>query len=331
MIERSRVLAEHFSFAPGIADQFNKSCDTFGSRYWIVDNSGSMATSDGHVLISGHAGVAGMVSCSRWEELGASICWHAEMSSRLHVPTEFRLLNPPGAGAAQIITVGEGKLSEEVAAIQKCMGSGPTGRTPLCSQINQVVQKIRAQAPQLRAEGKKALLVLASDGASTDGDVASALRPLHDLPCWVVIRLCTDDDSVVNYWNEIDEELELDMDVLDDLCGEAAEVTAVNPWLVYGVNLHKLREFGTTTKCFDLLDERPFKPNEIKDLLQVIFGSAGTIQHPDLGLEGFEKSIEEAQKNCPEIYDPLRNRKRGWVDVKKLRKAIGQEGGCVIM
>ena len=61
--------------------------------------------------------------------------------------------------------------------------------------------------------------VIATDGESTDGDLADAMKPLEDLPVWVVIRLCTDEDSVVEYWNNIDSQLELDMDVLDDLNG----------------------------------------------------------------------------------------------------------------
>ena len=40
--------------------------------------------------------------------------------------------------------------------------------------------------------------VIASDGEATDGDIAAALRPLRDLPAWVVVRLCTDDDRVVH-------------------------------------------------------------------------------------------------------------------------------------
>ena len=40
----------------------------------------------------------------------------------------------------------------------------------------------------------------------------------------------TDQDRVVDYWNNIDQQLELDMDVLDDLCGEAQEVHEANNW-----------------------------------------------------------------------------------------------------
>ena len=50
------------------------------------------------------------------------------------------------------------------------------------------------------------------------------MRPLELLPVWVVIRLCTDEDKMVNYWNGIDNEIELNMDVIDDPLGEAGEI-----------------------------------------------------------------------------------------------------------
>ena len=50
------------------------------------------------------------------------------------------------------------------------------------------------------------------------------MRPLQQLPVWVVIRLCTNEDKMVEYWNNIDSAIELNMDVIDDPQGEAAEI-----------------------------------------------------------------------------------------------------------
>jgi hypothetical protein len=210
-----------------------------------------MATSDGHVLIDSSLGTEAMVACSRLEEVGGSIHWHAELASRLRVPTEFRLLNPPGYRAAQNVKVGLGDPINEMKSITNFLAAGPTGRTPLCAQIREVHQEISSISDDLRRTGKKALVVIASDGAATDGSVSEALRPFQRLPVWIVIKLCTDDNDIIDYWNKVDEDLELDLDVLDDLSGEAAEVVENNPWLNYGVNLHKLREWGTTRKEFD--------------------------------------------------------------------------------
>ena len=115
--------------------------------------------------------------------------------------------------------------------------SGPSGGTPLCRHINEVIAKVRAMEASLRSSGQKACIIIATDGESSDGDVAAAMRPLQNLPVWVVVRLCTDEDRIVNYWNNIDNQLELDMDVLDDHRGEAEEIYAHNPWLTYGVTL----------------------------------------------------------------------------------------------
>jgi hypothetical protein len=52
----------------------------------------------------------------------------------------------------------------------------------------------------------------------------TALVPLQTLPVWLVVRLSTDDEAIVKYWNKIEKKLTLEMDVLDDLFGEGLEV-----------------------------------------------------------------------------------------------------------
>ena len=127
--------------------------------------------------------------------------------------------------------------------------------TPLCYHINDIVMKIRAQEAHLRQNGQVACIVIATDGESSDGDVARAMAPLKQLPVHVVLRLCTSEERIVEYWNKVDQELELNMDVLDDLFSEAKSVNEKNSWLTYGEPLHRMREFGVSTKELDLLDE----------------------------------------------------------------------------
>lgn len=54
--------------------------------------------------------------------------------------------------------------------------------------------------------------------------VTETMRCLKNLPVWVVIRLCTNDNNMTQYWNGVDSEVELNMDVIDDPLGEAKEI-----------------------------------------------------------------------------------------------------------
>ena len=148
------------------------------------------------------------VKCSRWAELTDALKFHVGFAKAASAPTEFRLLNGP------VVRVGfdpyEGP--EGVNTLNEAFSQMPNGGTPLCRHIREIEAQIRGYEAQLRASNQKAVIIIATDGEASDGDVASALRPLKDLPVWVIVRLCTNEDNIVDYWNNIDGVLELNMD-----------------------------------------------------------------------------------------------------------------------
>lgn len=256
--------------------------------------------------------------------------FHGEIASRLNAPTEFRLLNPPQGVASQYVTVGVGSARDHhnVELLRRSLASHPSGGTPLCAHIQSIASDLRRRRATLDQRGQRCVVLIATDGCSTDGDLSRALKPLARLPCTVVVRLCTDDDSVVNYWNKIDDDLELELDVLDDLKGEAQECKKLNPWLTYCLPIHRIREFGAPSKLFDLLDERTFRPRELSVFVDYFHRAGGRSlsRQLDNGPEAFGSALNRVLLDVPLVVDPLRRyTKRPLIDIKlAVRLAKGE-------
>jgi len=217
-----------------------------------------------------------MVPCSRWTELAECLNFHADLAHHAGAPTEFRLLNggpPVRIGFTSSIAGKQQSPRSQQRQLDKFkvkLKDAPFGQTPLCRHLTEVIAQITSVADELRQKGQLACLVIASDGEATDSKLTKVMKQLKDLPVWVVVRLCTNDPVIIRYWNEIDQELELNMDVVDDYHGEGMEIKKLNPWLTYGEPLHRIREFGVHIKELDLLDEQECQIAQVRQIAAVM-------------------------------------------------------------
>eukprot|EP00607_Mallomonas_marina_P009047 CAMPEP_0182417848 /NCGR_PEP_ID=MMETSP1167-20130531/2287_1 /TAXON_ID=2988 /ORGANISM="Mallomonas Sp, Strain CCMP3275" /LENGTH=350 /DNA_ID=CAMNT_0024591657 /DNA_START=200 /DNA_END=1249 /DNA_ORIENTATION=- len=298
------------SWPNGLQDQFLRSCRKIPIRFVIVDDSGSMSAGDGRRLVS-EGSKKGFVNCSRWSELTESLRFHVLLAEEARAPTEFRLLN----GGAPVMVGFGNDHGEGRNRAMSLLDSSPGGCTPLCAHIHAIVEQIKELAPQLHANDQKAVLVIASDGEASDGDIAHAMKPLQYLPVWVVVRLCTNEEKICTYWSEVDKQLEVDMDVLDDYESEAVEIGRVNDWLTYGEPLHRLREFGVTMKDLDLLDETCLVADQMRNVIAMITtgGKASDIPHPELDWEAFVEKMQLILEEAPLTWCPLVKDVAPWV------------------
>jgi hypothetical protein len=336
-------------YSRGLAKSLELSRNAFAHHFWIVDNSGSMQTCDGHRRAeTGNRTTVKMISCSRWEEIQETINDHIRMAGLLEAPTRFRLLNDPGVafGPQQFGVADDGQaiIPEQVSAALKIMQRArPRGCTPLTKHILEIHHEIRAMAPTLQANGQRVTIQIATDGLPSDergysveahrDEFVEALRCLEGLPVWVVIRLCTDEDAVVEFYNDLDSQLELSMEVLDDFTGEAKEVYEHNPWLCYSLVIHRMREMGFHDRVFDLLDERKLSKSEVRDFCHVLFGEENMDGIPDPNVEWnhFCKAIKKLLRTEDEQWDPVQKRMKPWIDLHTLNHIYGDGSPCCIL
>lgn len=262
----------------------------------------------------------------------------AKMATALRARTDFHLLNPNNG--FDILTVCPDSFTlasscrgttADVETIQAAMRTSPCGTTPLTESVMRIVSMIEPHAHDLRARGERVAVVIATDGLPNNRhSFVSAMQSLQRLPVWVIVRLCTDDDDIVEYWNDLDRNLESPLEVLDDLRSEAVEVEKLNPWLTYGGPLHLCRLFGLPGALFDALDETPFLPFQIKEFVEDLLGVP--IGHdPQVEKGAFLKDVKEALAEVPPVVHPITLQTRPWLDVDKLERAMRPKQQCVLM
>ena len=335
-------------YTDGLIKSIARSNMNFPLRIWVVDNSGSMVTGDGHRLVhTGSSNDVRYVNCSRWAEIQETVEYHAQIAALLEAPTVFRLLNDPGrmAGPQQFSIAERGSdfVSEDLAvAMQTIRAASPTGVTPLAEHVREIRANVEAMKDELYNTGQKVVIVLATDrlpsnnygysNRETSNEFRDTLRSLEGLPVWIVIRLCTDEEDVVNFYNDLDSQLELSLEVIDDFSGEAEEVYEHNKWLNYALPLHRIREMGFSHKLFDLLDERTLTKEELRQFLVLLFGvdKFDGVPDPQIDWHGFLKRVDKIANSEKKQWNPVKKRLTPWVDVRKMNSVYGGEA-CTIM
>jgi hypothetical protein len=285
-------------------------------RYFVCDDSTSMESEDGKQFI-GEGTQKRIVRCTRWAELRETLKFHVKLSSLASVETEFRLLN---SGLPVTVGVSAADDAINVPQFESLLDQSPSGGTPLCHHVNEIVQNLTQLSPLLRKNGSKAAIIICTDGEPSDGDISEAMRPLSNLPCYVVIRLCTDQASVIRYWNDLGRRLELYIDVIDDPISEAQEIAlSANNWFTYSEPIHRLREFGCPIKEYYSVDLKRFDHAQMKSLCCLIFGCPSSeLPHPVDEWKHFIFKLSELNDAEGAVWDPVSKEPAKWIDMRRL-------------
>ena len=321
-------------FTFGFIEAFHRNRSKVYHAYCIWDNSGTMTKFDG-MRICMSSGRIRFLRCTRWKELSETALFQIDLAAAIRAPTTHRLLNHPGHNAREQIfsiastpedTTLEHDVSLASATIQQVK---PSGHTPLTEHVQAIRAIVEPMNEHLRTNGKKIAIVIATDGLPTN-EYGEATKQAHDLfmaemralgryEVFVVVRLCTNESRVVDFWNGLDKNPELKLDVLDDYLSEAKEVHAKNPWLTYGLSLHHLREMGFDDEVLDDLDERPYSIPEIQEFLTILLGQV-VLPDPDVNWRNFCDQVEEYVSREQMPYNPIYGRTTPWINMRELRR-----------
>jgi hypothetical protein len=98
---------------------------------------------------------------------------------------------------------------------------------------------------------------------------------------------------------------------------QAKEIHVHNPWLTYGIGLHRMREAGLSTNIMDYIYERPLSLNEVYEWCMDFFvGDSSTpMRHPSKDWDGFVADLVEFLRREKLVWNPIKDKLCPWINV----------------
>lgn len=311
--------------------------------FYVLDNSGSMAKNDGKTFQRNSDGtVFKLPYVQRWQEAVSKIQKIATYNIKRGMVAAYFLLNPRN-GKSWIedkdYVVIDNTEKINVLTRELCHPGNITGRTPLAEMTKKFRETLENYVKSDRYDMTPVCFNIITDGQPSDEYAFE--RELRELirqySIFLTINLCTEDESVVRYYNSLDVQLGTEisgLDVIDDFEQEAAEINRKgNRIVAYSMDLHVCRMAGCYSPIADLWDEMLLPPHLVTKLCNEVLGIEhdGEIDIPNWAVQTDEYCalIEEHTRKMPMVYDIWLRRMRPVVDVGLLKKRITRHNSYV--
>lgn len=331
--------ADALRLPAGFIASLMKAYKSTDSRLWLMENTSSMKIRDSHraKIDASLKYIRKDGGHSRWTELSQTVDFHVKMSARCFIPTKFWLVNDPGSSVGpQRFSVAWGnhddvKAERTIALDMMKRITLDTDQNHLTRQLRKIEKRVREEAPRLIAANKVVTVVLCTQGRQTDEngnegpavlkDCVDSLKALSKLPVKIVVRLCANDEKAEEFVSEIDCKLD-SVVVLGDYWREAIKVHLHNPWLTYGLGIHRLREACLTSDLLNDLGRRAYTVDDIYEFCKEFLIGEKEIYspHPRNSLDAFLRGINNLLEDEKCQWNPVKKKLTQWIDMSELER-----------
>lgn len=308
---------------------------------YVIDNSGSMGYyHDGKSFsLEADGTIKSQSHILRWAEARSKTLQIAEYNIRRRIRATYYLLNPYSnsyVNSTDYVLIDpnvndnahNNRNMERLLAPLKTLllDRNVRGSTPLDRVTDHFARSLRRTLSSRVHQRAPICYNIITDGEpNSKSRFETSLRNLASTsshPLFITINLCTDDDAVVDYYNNLDRMLGNEvsgLDVIDDLVSEQAEViNAGNNFFTYGHDVHVCRMAGCYSVVADLMDETVFLPHHANKLIKELLKPENPL--PDWhDSDAYVNAVRSLAEQRPQVYDFRRRRFCPIVDADKVR------------
>ena len=304
--------------------------------FYVIDNSTSMEISDGKTFIKQGDIVHKINLVTRWDEAVSKTVSIAEYNIKRGICAVYYLLNNKSNERVSDIDYvkidpnSNDHLSKlEILKNVILNHNNIRGATPLDKITNYFCDKMRENL-EITSNNSICYNII-TDGEPNNkiGFENSLKKFCKNYSVFLVINLCTEDDDIVEYYNDLDKQIGSEvsgLDVLDDLESEQKEViNAGNTFLTYSNELHICRMAGCNSIAADLLDEEELPLHYINKLCKEILNVSEL--PPITNRVEFINKVAELNYN---VYDFYYKKMKPVLNINSLHWAIWKHNHKIV-